>query len=248
MLRMFLRKNFCVSTDMLVSLSISHLKGQFDSSDALVSYLQSTKLVSDPKVQEFFRTHARTEFTRENTFGLHSAKLKQGVEVTNPAMQAVLLDTVAAVLQSTAGTQQALYKAVDAGCANGFLTLGMSYLLRAIRKVHSHQQEQPFVVYGIDVDRDAILQAMQLQTKFQFDLQNTVFSKMNAFELFEQHKSFDLIVFGMGVTRADLLNVLLLNEREDAVVVAPVFEADTQQGLLVVARKEQLSIICKQRR
>ncbi len=101
------------------------------------------------------------------------------------------------------------------------------------------------MVYGIDVDRDSILHAMQLQTKFKFDLESTVFSKMNAFELFEQHKNFDLIVFGMGITRADLLSVLLLNEKDDAVVVAPIFEAETQQGLLVVARKEQLTLICK---
>ena len=245
MIRKLLRRNFCVSTDMLVSLSISHLKGQFDSSDALVGYLHSSKLVSDPRVQEFLRTHERTDFTKEKTFGLHPAPLKQGVEVTNPAMQAVMLDTINAVLQSTAGRQDSLFKAVDAGCANGFLTLGTTYLLRSIRRVASSQQDLPFVVYGIDMDRDAILQAMQLQTRFNYDLEKTVFSKMDAFELFEQHKGFDLIVFGMGITRADLLSVLLLNEKEDAVVVAPIFEADTQQGLLVVARTQLLPLICK---
>ena len=57
--------------------------------------------------------------------------------------------------------------------------------------------------------------------------------------VFEVEKNYDVIVFGVGVSRADVISSILMNDKEEVVVLSPLQVSDVQQDLVVICSNER---------
>ena len=68
------------------------------------------------------------------------------------------------------------------------------------------------------------------------------FGCVDAFEYLESQKEWDVIIFGIGTQHQDVITTLLLNQKP-AIIIAPVFESETQQSLSVFCHKDSVEAI-----
>lgn len=222
-----------VSNEMLISLSLSHLEDkEFDSNREMTNYLRNQNLISDSKVAEFFEEYDRKIFTAKTAdYSLSPFKIgPKGVEITNPMMQAVMLDIAASCFRAEAVSKR---KVLDIGCCNGFLSFGMVHLLSGSRP------DDSFKVQGVDVDEASISEAYRIKAEHFGGSGNPEFGHLDFLEMLEVEKDFTTLVFGVGVTKSDIMSCLLLNGANPASIIAPIFQSNTQQMLTVLCLKDQ---------
>lgn len=234
-----LHRPFCISTDMLISLSLSHQEGSLSSASALVPHLQSLSVLSSPEIISFFHSHPRSLFMEESkALSLCAVRMEGlgeevGVEITNPAMQAVMLEIGGRAIRHIQGSKQ--LSILDVGCANGFLTFGLASLAQALCP------DTPSSVTGIDICPEIIEDALRIKTTLlekqviKSESSSKIHFGTSSFNPFlETSRNHDLILFGIGVSRAEIINTLWANQKDDCIIIAPIFESQTQQGLYVV--------------
>lgn len=226
-----------VSDSMLVTLSLNDPSKKFGSNEALVSYLESVNLVTNKEVKDYLRLHDRRLFVSSPDYSLTPSPLRDGVSVSSIMMQAAILDTVTAVLRSM--PQNKKLKILDVGCANGFLTFGSMYLCNQIIPVNYDDQSCNTEVVGIDIDEQSIQQANDLKNKLGITKAN--FGVSEFFSFIESQKDLSLIIFGVGIQYSELLTTFAHSLSENLIIIAPVFETENQQSLMVVGQKDMIN-------
>src|SRR3990167_7811210 len=150
-----LARRFCVSSEMLASISILHSattsNKQFKDTKDLRNYLQETTLVSGKNTLEYLERTDRKLFADQIT--LTSRKVPGGHgETTSVVMQGIILDILEstfAALQVQLNTQK--LKILDVGCGTGTITFGISHMLKNLG--------MQATVVGVDLDGASIKQA-----------------------------------------------------------------------------------------
>jgi SAM-dependent methyltransferase len=233
----FSSKSTCgVSEDMLLTLSIGHTSNlTFSHNSDLTAYLKMNNFVGSPHIEQIFSKYERRLF-----MGLSPAdpstkltpeafNLKPGVDLTSSMMQSIFLSLSEIVLK----TDQGIKNVVDLGCANGFLTFGLSEI---VKQNFSAAENYP-KVYGFDSDPDAISSALALKEFFKDDLVKFMPMKFEEFAASSKIgiKNGHFLCFGFALTRMDLLSKVYVNpELTDVWTLAPIFNDRGEQDLSIV--------------
>ena len=204
----------------------------------MVRHLQDKGLVGSSRVVDWLAKHDRKIFVPGlDKYSLASSVVSKPTkyEVSSPMMQGIVLETVELCLKSGLLDRQQL-KVLDVGCSTGVLTFGTHHLVENMVgcKVVGHK------VVGLDVDAACIGDALKAQVELGVDSNKVSFGEGNVFQLLETQKDFDLIVYGVGVTRGDVLTTLMHSSNPDLFVIAPISESPTQQSLSIVCADQYL--------
>lgn len=237
---------------MLISLSMGHSQDQtFKSNTELTTYLKQNNFLASSNIEEIFNKHSRNHFTsleiceteptpldsknhKSNNFELTSeaVNLKNGVDLTSPMMQGIMLSLAEIIMQS----DPKICRIVDIGCANGFLGFGFKEIID-IQDLNL-EQKTPIKIIGIDSDEAAIKKAEDLKNLF--GATNIEFVSINFEEFVEQFgvKSHNFFCFGFGVERSDIIARIYLNPSNNYIwTLAPIFNEKLEQDLCLIAPK-----------
>lgn len=227
-----LRKKFStltsgVSNDMLVSLSLSHFDSKtFDSNSKMVNFLKEKNMITFSETQKTMEKLDReiflgSEKTEKNPYSLKAHNFVNGVDVTNPMMQAIILDCVWAGLKSFEKTEKIDF--LDVGCATGFLTFGAKVI-----------SDDDIKVTGIDIDEKSVDTAREINEK-KFGFEKINFAVDDIFTHLGTFQDYNFVVSGCGLTHSDIIGSVLgnLKNDEECVILAPVFTSGNQQSLRV---------------
>ena len=239
-----------VSNDMLVSLSLSHLDSKtFGSNTEMVDFLSENALISFKETLATMKELDRKNFILEDenkedseVYSLSASKFSEGVDVTNPIMQAILLDTTLASLKARATESSEEpskgVKVLDVGCATGYLSLGIGQIIKK-GILAENENFGNYEVNGIDIDEGAVEKAREVAEDIYSGILvggRVNFYQDDFFRHLSSVKDYDVIVSGCGMTHGDIIGSVFtqLDSSKDIVIIAPVFTSAQQQSLRVI--------------
>lgn len=195
---------------MLLTLSMGHNSNlKFKTNKDLVNYLQRNNFLGSNNVQSVFERYPRHKFMSldENTppgFELtpEPVNLKPGVDLSSSMMQSIILSICEIVFMVEDKSKTSINAIVDVGCANGFLSFGVSDILN-----NYNFEKRPSIV-GIDLDEDAIKNAIYLQSEVYAE-KSIKFIPLSFEDLNNSSrlgiKNNDFIIFGFALEKSDLI-------------------------------------------
>lgn len=167
-----------------------------------------------------------SEDQMDDIYSLKAHKFTNGVDVTNPMMQALLLDCIHASIKGCNMTEVNL---LDVGTATGFLSYAACLLNQFHYKLDS------FKATGVDLNTSALKKAKSIKNR-DVEVSDTVlFMEDDFFKHFEFMNKYNLVVSGCGMLHSDLLGSIYQKSEveNDLVVISPIFLNDSEQSLRI---------------
>lgn len=212
-----------VSNNMLVTLSLGHLSSKtFSDHTSMVEFLAQNGFLNFTESKNSMMSLDRKSFLKESTgasdtqnYALKAQNFSKGVDISNPLMQALMLDCVLATVK---GCDLKRVNMLDIGAATGYLTFSAEKLVSGLNCV----EESKFT--GIDLSSIAIQKAESLKSVFH-PKNRTQFMVDDFYNHLEVFNKYNLIVSGCGLTQADVVGSIVskIHKEEELVLIAPVF-------------------------
>ena len=224
---------------MLVTLSLAHLSSKkFEKHQEMVNFLSENGFLNFPETKKVMMDLDRRDFLQNDNgtdssvqYALKAQNYCQGVDVSNPIMQALMLDCVYA---SISGAQVSKINMLDIGTATGFLAYSSEKLFSG----QFNSQGSKFT--GIDLSEPAINKAEALKAKLN-PACSTSFLVDDFYHHLEIFNKYNLIVSGCGLTQADIVGSILskIETQKELILIAPVFTSSKEQQLRIHYPKEK---------
>jgi SAM-dependent methyltransferase len=219
---------------MLVSLSLAHLDSKkFNSNQEMIDFLTQNGFLNFEETSQVMGMLDRSVFLDSNylaqnneldtLYSLKAQKFSKEVDVTNPMMQALLLDCIHASIK---GCELEEVNMLDVGTATGILTYGAALLNQ------NHYKMDKFSILGIDLASNAIKKAKSIENR-EIEIENAEISFMedDFFNHFETMNNYNLVVSGCGMLHSDLIGSVYQKSENDSdlIVITPIFMTDSEQ-------------------
>lgn len=231
-----------LSSDLLVSISLSHQSEKLTNNSTLISFLKKNNILKNDEIEKSLLKHDRKYFLSqefpinlEEIYALKPIKIGNGENMTDISMQVICLELLYPFLKEKQNLNS--INIGDFGTGNGFMAFILYDLI-------SNMEFKTGEIMGIDIYNDFIERNNILKNKNIFKNQKDNFKITFQTDNLENNylnKIFQMINLGFAIPKTKLNSIMSIVDENNGILLAPVInENNNEQDLILFNKKGKL--------